>query len=97
MIFTRSPYLDWFQAAQSGSEEGMKSVGLMAIGLQKAIECLMQYVDVIGDDIYQITVFGLVPSRSERLGRRNEVGWADGDRSPEGDRVPHAVRRRHWG
>jgi len=45
----------------------MKSVGLMAIGLQKAIECLMQFVDVIGDDIYQITVFGLVPYIFDRI------------------------------
>ena len=61
----------------------MKSVGLMAIGLQKAIECLMQFVDVIGDDIYQITVFGLVPYIFDRIKVRR-IGGEPLDAKPWG-------------
>ena len=33
----------------------------MAIGFQETIEGLMQFVDIVGDDVGQIGVFGLVP------------------------------------
>jgi len=39
----------------------MKAVRLMAIGFQETIEGFMEFVDIIGNDVGQIAVFGLVP------------------------------------
>ena len=39
----------------------MKAVGLMAIGFEEMIEGLVQLVDVVGDDVGQISILGLVP------------------------------------
>lgn len=43
-------------------EERMQTVGLMAIGFKEMIEGLVQLIDVFGDDVGQISVFGLVPN-----------------------------------
>ena len=67
----------------SRSEEGMKSVGLMAIGLQEAIEGLMQFIDVIGDDVYQIAVLRLVPYIFDRIKVRR-IRWEPLDAKPQG-------------
>ena len=53
----------------------------MAIGFQELIEGFMQFVDIIGDDVGQIGVFGLVPHVFDGIKVRG-VCWKPFDRKP---------------
>lgn len=53
----------------------------MAIGFQETIEGFMEFVDIIGNDVGQIAVFGLVPHVFDGIKVRG-VCWKPFDRKP---------------
>src|SRR3990172_1188628 len=59
----------------------MKAVRLMAIGFQETIEGLMEFVDIVGDDVGQIGVLGLVPHVFDGIKVRG-VCWKPFDTKP---------------
>ena len=57
-----------------GMKEGMEPIGFVTILLQQMVEGVMQLCDVVGDEVGQVAVLGLVPHVLDRIEVRGVGG-----------------------